>query len=100
MRHSRGPPAERGQPRPFKTHQKWVPGPTPIWRRSEPVSRSSWAIETSRLAQAIAPDGALMLGAGETVLGQTDAFVSDADNRGLYVPAAAGQDRLETVRVA
>ena len=42
-----------------------------------------------RLAEAIAPDGTLMLGAGETVIGQTDAFVSDADNRGLYVPAPA-----------
>lgn len=41
-----------------------------------------------RLAEAIAPDGALMLGAGETVIGQTDAFASDADNRGLYVPSA------------
>jgi hypothetical protein len=26
-----------------------------------------------------------MLGAGETVIGQTDAFVSDADCRGLYI---------------
>ena len=42
-----------------------------------------------RLAQAIAPDGALMLGAGETVLGQTDRFVSDPDFRGLYIPAPA-----------
>jgi chemotaxis protein methyltransferase CheR len=40
----------------------------------------------TRLAQAIAPDGSLMLGAGETVIGQTDRFVSDPDNRGLYVP--------------
>jgi len=40
----------------------------------------------SRLAQSIAPDGSLMLGAGETVLGQTDRFVSDADHRGLYIP--------------
>jgi chemotaxis protein methyltransferase CheR len=38
----------------------------------------------NRLASTIAPDGALMLGAGETVLGQTDRFVSDADCRGLY----------------
>ena len=30
-----------------------------------------------------------MLGAGETVIGQTDRFVSDPDNRGLYMPAAA-----------
>jgi chemotaxis protein methyltransferase CheR len=45
----------------------------------------------NRLAEAMAPDGALMLGAGETVLGQTDRFVSDADCRGLYIPAPAAQ---------
>jgi chemotaxis protein methyltransferase CheR len=39
-----------------------------------------------RLSCAIAPDGALMLGAGETVIGQTDAFASDRDCRGLYLP--------------
>ena len=37
-----------------------------------------------RLAEAIAPDGSLMLGAGETVIGQTNRFVSDPDCRGLY----------------
>jgi len=40
-----------------------------------------------RLAEAIAPDGTLMLGAGETVIGQTERFVSDSDCRGLYLPA-------------
>jgi chemotaxis protein methyltransferase CheR len=43
----------------------------------------------SRLADAISPDGSLMLGAGETVIGQTDQFVSDPGCRGLYIPAAA-----------
>jgi chemotaxis protein methyltransferase CheR len=43
----------------------------------------------SRMADAIAPDGALMLGAGETVIGQTDRFASDPECRGLYVPVAA-----------
>lgn len=43
----------------------------------------------ARLAQGIAPDGSLMLGAGETALGQTDRFVSDPDHRGLYIPAPA-----------
>lgn len=43
----------------------------------------------ARLAEAAAPDAALMLGAGETVIGQTDRFVSDPDCRGLYLPAAA-----------
>jgi chemotaxis protein methyltransferase CheR len=42
-----------------------------------------------RLAEASAPGACLMLGAGETVIGQTEAFVSDADNRGLYIRAAA-----------
>ena len=41
----------------------------------------------TRLADAIHPDGSLMLGAGETVIGQTDAFVSDPEARGLYIPA-------------
>ncbi len=43
----------------------------------------------SRLAAAIADDGALMLGAGETVLGHTDQFVSDYECRGLYRPRVA-----------
>ncbi|HEV2865241.1 MAG TPA: protein-glutamate O-methyltransferase CheR [Allosphingosinicella sp.] len=43
----------------------------------------------TRLAQAVAPDGTLMLGAGETVIGQTEAFVSDPQCRGLYIPAPA-----------
>lgn len=43
----------------------------------------------NRLAEACQPDGALMLGAGETVIGQTDRFVSDAECRGLYLPAPA-----------
>jgi chemotaxis protein methyltransferase CheR len=38
----------------------------------------------NRLSEAIAPDGTLMLGAGETVIGQTQRFVSDPDYRGLY----------------
>jgi chemotaxis protein methyltransferase CheR len=37
-----------------------------------------------RLARAIAPDGILMLGAGETVLGNSDLFASDKRNRGFY----------------
>jgi chemotaxis protein methyltransferase CheR len=39
-----------------------------------------------RIASAIAPDGVLMLGAGETVIGNSDAFVSDYEARGLYRP--------------
>jgi chemotaxis protein methyltransferase CheR len=43
----------------------------------------------ARLAEAAAPDAALMLGAGETVIGQTERFVSDPECRGLYLPAPA-----------
>lgn len=44
-----------------------------------------------RLASAIEPDGVLMLGAGETVLGQTSKFVSERELRGLYRPVSAGE---------
>lgn len=37
-----------------------------------------------RLASALAPDGALMLGAGETVIGQTKRLAADRQCRGLY----------------
>ena len=37
-----------------------------------------------RLASAMAPDGALMLGAGETVIGQTKKLASDRECRGIY----------------
>ncbi|PZO87655.1 MAG: chemotaxis protein CheR [Sphingomonas sanxanigenens] len=40
----------------------------------------------ARLAGACAKDGYLMLGAGETVIGQTEDFVSDPGLRGLYRP--------------
>jgi chemotaxis protein methyltransferase CheR len=46
-----------------------------------------------RLAGAAADDAALMLGAGETVIGQTDAFVSDPECRGLYMRAPARSER-------
>jgi chemotaxis protein methyltransferase CheR len=37
-----------------------------------------------RIASALAPDGWLMLGAGETVIGQTERFGADIEARGLY----------------
>ncbi len=40
-----------------------------------------------RLYETLAPDGVLMLGAGETVIGQTTRFVSDTAMRGLYTVA-------------
>ncbi len=39
-----------------------------------------------RLSTAIVPDGVLMLGAGETVLGQTGKFATERTLRGLYRP--------------
>ena len=39
-----------------------------------------------RIAHAMAPDGYLMLGAGETVIGQTRRFEADQEARGLYRP--------------
>lgn len=50
------------------------------------VRRAAFA----RLAQGIAPDGMLMLGAGETVIGQTDRFLADPQARGLYRAAPGG----------
>jgi chemotaxis protein methyltransferase CheR len=44
-----------------------------------------------RLAEASHADTVLMLGAGETVIGQTSQFVSDPDCRGLYMTAARDQ---------
>lgn len=41
-----------------------------------------------RLASALARDGWLMLGAGETTIGQTDGMAPDRDLRGLYRHAA------------
>jgi chemotaxis protein methyltransferase CheR len=42
-----------------------------------------------RLSVSLAPDGYLMLGAGETVIGQTDTFASAPELRGLYRKSAA-----------
>lgn len=45
-----------------------------------------------QLAQAMAPDGYLMLGAGETVVGQTDKFAPSPDNSGFYRRKGSGWD--------
>jgi chemotaxis protein methyltransferase CheR len=37
-----------------------------------------------RIANVMAPDGSLLLGASETVLGVTDALTLDPAHRGLY----------------
>jgi len=47
-----------------------------------------------RLASALAPDGRLLLGAGETVMGQTDRFAPDARYMGVYCRDDAGPQAL------
>ncbi len=44
-----------------------------------------------RLGEASAPDGYLMLGAGETIIGHGSDFVIDPDNRGIYIRNSAQQ---------
>jgi len=44
-----------------------------------------------RIAGAMSPDGWLMLGAGETVIGQTKRFEADPQSRGLYRPVGEGE---------
>jgi chemotaxis protein methyltransferase CheR len=42
-----------------------------------------------RMAAALPDDGTLLLGAAETVIGISDAFIPHADHRGVYVPSRA-----------
>ncbi|HET6943466.1 MAG TPA: CheR family methyltransferase, partial [Sphingomicrobium sp.] len=63
------------------------------------------ALAFDRLSSAMADDGWLMLGAGETVIGQTKKLVADAKVRGLYrldnrdkSDRRAGDDRRSTAR--
>ena len=51
-----------------------------------------------RLASALAPDGWLMLGAGETVIGQTEKLVADRDRRGLYRLVGEGHEERRAAR--
>jgi chemotaxis protein methyltransferase CheR len=48
------------------------------------LSPEKKALAFDRLASALAPDGYFMLGAGETVIGQTKKLVADGQSRGLY----------------
>ncbi len=60
-----------------------------------PPDRRRLAFDT--LAGGLARDGLLMLGAGETVIGQTDRFASDRECRGVYsLAATAAADRSRT----
>ena len=53
-----------------------------------------------RLAAAMAPDAWLMLGAGETVIGQTERLAADRERRGLYQLAQPEPPALRTARGA
>lgn len=48
----------------------------------------------ARLAQALASDGFLMLGAGETITGQTNEFAPAARRIGLFEPLSAARAKL------
>jgi chemotaxis protein methyltransferase CheR len=48
------------------------------------LSAEKRTLAFERLASAMAPDAALMLGAGETVIGQTRSLAADRQCRGLY----------------
>ena len=52
----------------------------------------------NRLARVIEPDGYLVLGAAETVVGLTDAFKLMPEKRGLYVPNAVGRSAFGGVK--
>ena len=60
----------------------------------DPAGPAAAPTAGGRLRASTAPDGTLMLGAGETVLGQTDRFLSDTECRGLYVPAPAKEAQV------
>jgi chemotaxis protein methyltransferase CheR len=53
-----------------------------------------------RIANAMAPDGWLMMGAGETVIGQTRRLEADPDARGLYRPVDTDDRRTGADRRA
>ena len=50
------------------------------------LSTEKKALAFERLASSMAADGYFMLGAGETVIGQTEKLVADPKARGLYRP--------------
>lgn len=52
--------------------------------------RATRAAAFDRLSSAVAPDGFLMLGAGETVVGQTDRFLPSPQRASFFEPVGAG----------
>ena len=56
-------------------------------------SQATRAAVFERLSEAIAADGLLMLGAGETSVGQTDRFTPLNDGTGLFQPTGEAQAR-------
>jgi chemotaxis protein methyltransferase CheR len=54
----------------------------------------------SRLCKIMEPDGFLVLGAAETVVGLTDAFKPYPDKRGLYQPSDSRMARAPAAAVA
>jgi chemotaxis protein methyltransferase CheR len=54
----------------------------------------------NRVARITAPDGYLVLGAAETVVGLTDAFKPMPDRRGLYAPSNGAKPGLPKAAVA
>ncbi len=59
--------------------------------------RSTRTEAFTRLASAVLPDGFLMLGAGETVVGQTDRFAPTARRASFFEPAAPGAVPLKKI---
>jgi chemotaxis protein methyltransferase CheR len=59
--------------------------------------RSTRSEAFSRLAGAVMPDGFLMLGAGETVVGQTDRFAPTARRASFFEPSAQGAAPLRKI---
>jgi chemotaxis protein methyltransferase CheR len=53
-----------------------------------------------RIARVSEPDGYLVLGAAETVVGLTDAFRPVPERRGLYAPSQTGQRTLASLKFA
>jgi chemotaxis protein methyltransferase CheR len=47
----------------------------------------------NRLARLLSPDGYLVMGAAETVVGLTDALMPDAEHRSINIPRTTGQSR-------